>query len=55
MHLRFAIFKIKWVKENMYTFSIAVHIVNVYKFSGTHFILGSESEPSPYTEELGLT
>ena len=22
----------------MYTFSVAVHIVNVYKFSGTHFI-----------------
>ena len=30
---------IKWVPENMYTFSIAAHIVNVYKFSGTHFIL----------------
>ena len=30
---------IKWVPENMYTFSIAGHIVNVYKFSGTHFII----------------
>ena len=29
--------KLKWVPENMYTFSIAVHIVNVYKFSVTHF------------------
>ena len=31
------IFELKWVPENMYTFSIAGHIVNVYKFSGTHF------------------
>ena len=30
--------KLKWVPENMYTFSIASQIVNVYKFSGTHFI-----------------
>ena len=29
---------IKWVPENMYTFSVASQIVNVYKFSGTHFI-----------------
>ena len=31
------IFEIKWVPENLYTFSIAGQIVNVYKFSGTHF------------------
>ena len=30
---------IKWVPENMYTFSIVAYIVNVYKFSGTHFII----------------
>ena len=30
---------IKWVPEIMYTFSISLHIVNVYKFSGTHFIM----------------
>ena len=29
---------IKWGPENMYTFSIAGHIVNVYKFPGPHFI-----------------
>ena len=28
-----------WVPEFMYTFPIVVHIVNVYEFSGTHFIL----------------
>ena len=28
---------IKWVPENLYTFSMAGYIVNVYKFSGTHF------------------
>ena len=31
--------EIKWVPENMYTFSIVGIIVNVYKFSGTHFKL----------------
>ena len=30
---------IKWVPENLYTFSMAGYIVNVYKFSGTHFNL----------------
>ena len=30
--------KIKWVPENLYTFSMAGYIVNVYKFSGTHLI-----------------
>ena len=30
--------KIKRVPENMYTFSIVAYMVNVYKFSGTHFI-----------------
>ena len=29
---------LKWVPENIYTFSIAAHIVNVYKFSGIHFM-----------------
>ena len=33
----FSLIIIKWVPENMYTFSIMGHIVNVYKFSGTHF------------------
>ena len=28
----------------MYTFSIAGHIVNVYKFSGTHFIVMTQNE-----------
>ena len=32
------ILKLKWVPENLYTFSIIGHIVNVYKFSETHFI-----------------
>ena len=31
------LFILKWVPENMYTFSIIGHIVNVYKVSGTHF------------------
>ena len=30
--------QIKWVPEILYTFSMAGYIVNVYKFSGTHFI-----------------
>ena len=30
---------LKWVQDIMYTFSIALQIVNVYKFSGTHFII----------------
>ena len=37
--------RIKWVPENLYTFSMAGYIVNVYKFSGTHFNFYSEWWP----------
>ena len=34
--------KLKLGPENMYTFSIIGHVVNVYKFSRPHFIVCSQ-------------
>ena len=40
--------KVKWVPENLNTFSIAGQVVIVYKFSGRHFIIEWKQKETPH-------